>query len=215
LGIPDDVKEILKNHDWDDTIPRLLKFSKDRMKSLQLYGETGGDSAGGKSPKDFVAEAIKKTYLGDRKWDPVRVPDLRKFLFGVIRSDTNHFAESVENKRTRSTEKLASLAEEEGKHFVDTIQSSMPGPDEVLITEEQRKEDDVFFDDFIGYLDTEDDLIKVVECIMDGKNEPRKIAQELALEVSVVNNAKKKLGRRLNDFRQHRATQAESEKGGE
>jgi hypothetical protein len=81
---------------WNDLYPRLLLVAEGKLNRLIWRGTRFGPIPGGQTSHDFVQAAIEKTTRGIRAWNP----DISIFqhLAGVVLSDINHLANSVENQ---------------------------------------------------------------------------------------------------------------------
>jgi len=156
----------------------------------------------GKTAEDIVTEAILKIYEGERAWSPDRNPDLLEHLKSIIDSDLNHLAEGSENRTIRTAAVLRSENENgsNGVEVIDNTSASDPSPDEEIIKQEDERQSNAFLFAFIDFLNSEKELITVVECIMDGLQKPKDIARKLTMNVLDVNNLQKKMRRRLWEF---------------
>lgn len=85
--------------DWDDLVPRLLLLAISRLYRMTWRGRAGEPPPGATQAEDFVNDAISKTIAGVRLWNPENCT-LFQHLAGVVVSDINHAAESVENRTT-------------------------------------------------------------------------------------------------------------------
>jgi hypothetical protein len=85
--------------DWNDLYPRLLLVAEGRLNRLIWRGKSFGPIPGGYTSHDFVQAAIEKTKGGIRVWNTEI--SLFQHLAGVILSDINHLANSIENQNTR------------------------------------------------------------------------------------------------------------------
>lgn len=184
-----EIRAKLDKYDWNDAYPRLVKFALSRIRGRYWYGNKGNDNAAGQQAEDFVSAALVKTYDGTRVWNPQTCSNLLDFLFGVIRSDINHAAESLCNKKTTELEAEGNI--------LDQPQQSFSSPRDELEVQEQ----DEYLFGFIGFLKDEPVLIKMVEYIMDGILTPKEMALKLGIDVYEVYNHKKRLGRRLKEYR--------------
>lgn len=179
--IPANVKELLDRHDWDDTIPRLIKFALTKIKRMSWYQQQGGQVAAGKMAEDFVMDAIVKVYKGQRQWDPEAMPDLLIYLFGVVRSEIHHHSQSLENRCLQ---------------FLDTLPAQ--GQKSAESTEDEPAEKG-FLDGFLKDIKDEPQLARIAALAAAGKK-PRDIAAELHIHVTSVYNARKVLRRRLEEY---------------
>jgi len=82
--------------DWNDLYPRLLLVAEGKLNRLIWRGTRFGPIPGGQTSHDFVQAAIEKTKEGTRAWRPGI--SIFQHLAGVILSDINHLANSVENQ---------------------------------------------------------------------------------------------------------------------
>jgi hypothetical protein len=85
--------------DWNGLYPRLLLVAEGRLNRLIWRGKSFGPIPGGHTSHDFVQAAIEKTKGGIRVWNTEI--SLFQHLAGVILSDINHLANSMENQITR------------------------------------------------------------------------------------------------------------------
>lgn len=188
-NIPADVKERLDRHDWDDTIPRLIKFALIKIHQMSWYQEQGGQVAAGKMAEDFVMDAIVKVYKGQRQWDPQSMPDLLSYLFGVLRSEIHHHSQSLENRCFR---------------FLDTLSEEKKKDSEPSSHTEKK---DNFMEGFLNSIQDDPQLAQVALLVAQGRK-PREIATELHIQVNSVYNMRKVLRRRLEEYLTHHRDQS-------
>ncbi|MBZ0166142.1 MAG: hypothetical protein K8I00_04985 [Candidatus Omnitrophica bacterium] len=179
--IPADVKQLLDQHDWDDTIPRLIKYAVTKIRRLSWYQEQGGQVAAGKMAEDFVMDAIVKIYQGQRQWDPETMPDLLIYLFGVLRSEINHHSHSLENRCL---------------HFLDALSDRRQKDAQTADTD---KMPDGFMEGFLAEIKDAPRLAEVAALLAAGRK-PAAIAQELNIDVNEIYNLRKVLKRRLENY---------------
>ncbi|HMA74427.1 MAG TPA: hypothetical protein VKP67_23500 [Xanthobacteraceae bacterium] len=84
--------------DWNDLYPRLLLVAEGKLNRLIWRGTRFGPIPGGQTSHDFVQAAIEKTKQGIRIWNPEI--SIFQHLAGIILSDINHLANSIENQVT-------------------------------------------------------------------------------------------------------------------
>jgi len=84
--------------DWNDLYPRLLLVAEGKLNRLIWRGTRFGPIPGGQTSHDFVQAAIEKTKRGIRIWNPEI--SIFQHLAGIILSDINHLANSIENQVT-------------------------------------------------------------------------------------------------------------------
>ncbi len=179
--ISDDVKALLDEHDWDDTIPRLIKYALNKIRGLTWYQEPGGHVAAGKMAEDFVMDAVVKVYTGQRQWDPQAVPDLLTFMFGVVRSEISHHSNSLENRCL---------------HFLDAL-----SPNTRKAAEQAGPDDNEpgFINGFLNEFRDDPRMAKVVALAAAGRK-PRDIAAELSISITDIYNMRKVICRRLENY---------------
>jgi hypothetical protein len=88
--------------DWNDLYPRLLLVAEGKLNRLIWRGTRFGPIPGGQTSHDFVQAAIEKTKRGIRTWNPE--VSIFQHLAGIILSDFNHVANSIENQITQSSD---------------------------------------------------------------------------------------------------------------
>ncbi|MDD5286787.1 MAG: hypothetical protein PHD54_13105 [Desulfuromonadaceae bacterium] len=201
----DRVLDLLNQHPWEVTIPKLEAHALNKSRRLFWRSIYGGHLPGGKEVVDLVQQSIEKVLYDQRKWDPDANPDLFIYLKGIVDSDINHLADSEDNKLTRSETKLVSGADCEGDEteisFFDLKPSDLPSPVEILLQEEEEDLAYKFFWGFHESLSDKPRLQKIVECILDDVDKPADIAQKLGEHVNDIYNARKQLQRRLEEYR--------------
>jgi hypothetical protein len=85
------IRTELDKQDWDEVLPRLLKYAESAARTLSWLGI-------GFDPMELVNEAISMAYgAGEggtyRNWDRQKCPKLETFLIGIIKSNISHQAE--------------------------------------------------------------------------------------------------------------------------
>ncbi len=187
----------LNNVEQDRLYKRLTHHANCKMRRLTWRGAY--IARGGSVPKayeaaDFVNDAIQKALDGDRNWNRQAYPTLEGFLQSIIDSDINHMAESVDNAKVRRESYSAGEGTPSGLCEILGRESE---PIRILIDEECRKQ---FHQAAIQALKDDPFLAKLLECLEAEITEPLEIAELLAITVDEVNNAKKRLRRKLNEL---------------
>lgn len=140
--------------------------------------------------------AISKLLDGVRQWDPQAQPDLAKHLFNAIDSESSNLAKSAENRKTgrisNSSEDQATMPELASSQFQDEI---------------GRRSDDWLLA-FWDSLSDEPELQAVVAEIVEGSVKPREIAAALGIGVEELRARRRKLSRRMSQYRQVSVTVA-------
>ena len=176
----DELRSRLDQEDWDEHLERLIVFADRLIKQSFWRGEHSRLAPGGKEAVDFAMESIVDVYTGAdtgvRTWDPLKTPNLRSHLFGVVRSKISNAFNAAENKDIR-------------------INDDMPEPSPA------ESPDDTFLWELFDDLADEPDLQKVIEAVVDGHDKRSEIADALGLAPSEVSNLRKRLGRRITAYR--------------
>src|SRR5262245_33436415 len=109
--------------DWNDLYPRLLLVAEGKLNRLIWRGMRFGPIPGGHTSYDFVQAAIEKTKEGIRAWNPEI--SIFQHLAGVILSDINHLANSVENQITHlNDEKVIQIEDHRATREASDISKS-------------------------------------------------------------------------------------------
>lgn len=109
--------------DWNDLYPRLLLVAEGKLNRLTWRGARFGPVPGGQTSHDFVQAAIEKTTGGIRAWNPAI--SIFQHLAGVILSDINHLANSMENQITHyDDEKVIPIEDHRATPEVSAIRRS-------------------------------------------------------------------------------------------
>lgn len=201
----DAARDLLEGHPWETTLPLLVEYARQRMKTRWWGGLTDGRLPGGREATDVAYEAVEKVLSGTRRWDPAAEPDLVRHLKDVIESDLNHLAVGFENRQV-STESVldsrAAVAPASG--FLAGLPSGDPAPHEAAVRMEEEREGAAFADAFLASLDGDPGMREVVRCIFGGIVKPADIAAATGLPVAGIYNMRKRLQRRLTLFYQYR-----------
>ncbi len=207
-------KKFIEGQDWKIIIFKLTKYALYRLKLYKWYGKEGGNVGAGKTAEDYAMQAIEKFLDGTRHWSPEKC-DLLGFLKGCIKSDMGHQANGWENKNFTDLDGGdGALANEK---FLKTIKIGDTTPRESLASQEARVAVQQITDEFIDLItkDKDQDMVKVLECIMDGVNKSQDMARKMGKTIVDINNLKKKFQRRSDEFQKlYLSRQVETIKGG-
>lgn len=129
----------------------------------------------GEEPADFAIEAIEDVYLGIRTWDPATHPDLKAFLFDVVKSKVSNSAQKTAAKNLPLEERL------EG--------ASPSNLDETALKNEMCR-----------VLEHDQALIDVVECYQNGCQKPAEVAEVLKISVEELRNRRRRIERQCKDL---------------
>ena len=195
------VRERLRRHPWDETIPRLLRHTRSRIRAMVWRGRPGGELPGGQEAEDLVYGSIAKLMDGTRKWDPAREPDLEAHLRDIIGSELNHLAVGFENRRMVGEAALPRLKEEDAPaQPLDRFPSAELPPPDAMAERTNNAEGEAFAKGFLDSVADDAPLKAVAALVMAGETKPAEIARTLGIPVAEVYNTRKRLQRRLTEF---------------
>jgi hypothetical protein len=181
----------LSDEEWGELLERLTLYAAYKM--IRLYwrgvrGSRGGKTPGGLEPQDLAAEAVLSVIDGTRTWNHDVAPDLLGFLRGVVDSKISHLVESLENRVTRRANPSGCGSANPG-----TIETGID-PVEVSADAEYQER----FRRLVTKAISGDKLVfKVFECLQAEITKPADMAVVLDVEVQQINNAQKRLRRKV------------------
>ncbi len=198
--IDNKVLELLHRADWEDIIPRLMKYVLSKL-SIRTGSPLEGISIN-EIAHDIVNESIRKVVEGTRKWDPARGPLLKFLKFSVIRSEIDHLYKSDYYDLTQRIHvspddaesepaKIADLSDSSNK--LDKQNSNISSASEQIINEIETR------DSILKAVEGDDELTDIALCMLDGAYKPEEIANQLNVDTKVIYNAKKRLQRIYKD----------------
>lgn len=175
--------------------------------SRRLYWRTGNaiDLPRGETVDSIVSKAFTKVLTGERRWDLIKMPDLKKYLMGVIDSLLNHLAEHKDNTTLRPLPRL----EDGGDAPLDAAQHTMPGqqplrdPEAVLLQQETANHQAQVLQHLFDSAQDDPLVLQILEAMQAGHGKPGDIAGVLDLPVSEIYKALKRLDRKLIRVRQN------------
>ena len=174
--------------------------------SSRLYWRTGNavDLPRGETVDSIVSKAMTKVLTGERRWDPIKMPDLKKYLMGVIDSLLNHLAEHTDNTILRAMPRL-----EDGSDVpLDAAQNAMPwqqpprDPETALLQQETANYEAQVLRQLFDSAQDDPLVLQILEAMQAGHGKPGDIATVLELPVSEIYKAFKRLDRKLIRVRQ-------------
>jgi hypothetical protein len=169
----------IRDENWKELIPRLLYFAELRLRRLRWQR---GCIPGGRSAQDFVHDAIEKALSGNRKFNSTK--DVLKNLCQIISGDISHQVMSYENRNV----------------------SSMNDSTDNLPDEEPSAESIVHYrcmcEKLLSYLDR-DPVARIIAELMLYHDivASYDLGIRLQLPISEIENAKKRLRRRCEEFK--------------
>lgn len=185
----EEVCDAISNATWNDLWPRLLLFTKKLIARKYWRGVLGGNIPGGIDSCDIVMRAIEQALSGDRKWNGDS--DLYSFLCSTITSNVNHLATGYENKKTVLLQWDSDCGVGE-PHLEDTNL----GPSDISERVRKRRMVERWLDVL-----KDDPLVYDIACyiVYYDIDEPSQLAERLGATVPDINNAKKRLRRRISE----------------
>lgn len=162
--------QLLDEFDWGTAIIKLTAYA------ISICSFRGKLLPKGLEAEDLVMNAIEKLYNGDRAWNPVKDPDLLRYLKSVIKS--------ILSNETSSCDSKVLYVDEE-------ILDSDPIFDSHL-------EEEIYCKDLDRNISLamqgDPELCLVYKALKDGFR-PAEIAEEYYIDIRAVRNAQKRLHR--------------------
>ncbi len=191
-------KEFLSSEEGKECYTKLLSHSKYLLDRYQF--------ASGKNleldPEDIVSEAICKVLEDKRHWDAESV-STEAALKKIIQSVIDHSFDTVKSLLTSRF-----LQDHDREVFVplpaeSEINSYAEGtrvltPEELFFSENDSKD---FKVNLLKVLEGHPELEDIALCVLEGISKTQRIAEELGITVTEVNNRKKRLKRKEKEIR--------------
>lgn len=156
-----------------------------------MFPQVGKKTPAGYGPRDVVHDIVEKFLFGKRKWNKEKYATIEKCLLSAIDSQINHMMTSLKKKPV----KRLAITRDDGKR----IQAyELPGrePEPIIIVEDQESATE--FHEAVKQIISEEEVFKqIYECIEADITEPSEISDITGIDVKDINNAKKRLRRRL------------------
>jgi DNA-directed RNA polymerase specialized sigma24 family protein len=187
----------LSDDQWTELVERLAHHAS--CKLLRLYwrgilGSRGGRVPGGVESADLASAAIVDVLDGTRVWDPEAHPDLLKFLRSIVDSKVSHLVSEVENRKSRRF--APPDAEEEGS-AAHGVTGREPDPADFIQDSEAAEK---FRAMVLKAIEGDELAYKVFECLEAEYSKPSEMADLLGVPVSNINNAQKRLRRKVSEL---------------
>jgi DNA-directed RNA polymerase specialized sigma24 family protein len=187
----------LSDEQWTELVERLTLHAACKLLGLHwrgILGSRGGAVPGGVEPADLASVAIVDAIQGTRPWDPEAHPDFLKFLRSVVDSKVSHLVGKVENRKSR---RLAPTdCDEEGAAAYD-LAGREPDPAGFY---QDLEAADRFQAKVRGVLEGDEVAVQVFECLNAEYTKPQEIDEILGLSVPEINNAQKRLRRKVYEL---------------
>lgn len=201
--IAPDVLQAVEDQLTDEVVTRLIAHAQHKRQRLWWQGIRNGEMPEGIEPSDIIARAVEKTLTGKRRWDPSKNPDLYAYLTSVVDSDINHAAESWANQYLRTASSLRPDGDDDqGGSYLDGLSARTPNPEQLALAAEGEKASEEFLLGLLENLEDDPLLYRMVELItFDDINKPADLAARLEKKTKDINNARKRLRRRVEKYR--------------
>jgi DNA-directed RNA polymerase specialized sigma24 family protein len=186
----------LTNDEWAEYLERLTYYADNKFLAYGWMGNSKKSERIGPraiSPQDLAAEAILSVIQKRRRYNPDH--DLMKFLQSIVDSTINNLSNLAEHKVKKP------LVQETYEQVDNLTSVGFPGnepePSRICISKELvEKLKASLTSDF-----NKDKLIRgLFECMEGGITKRREIAQLLGVRVKEVDNARKRLYRRIREI---------------
>jgi hypothetical protein len=187
----------LSDDQWAELVERLTLHASCKLLRLcwrGIVGSRGGAAPGGVEPADLAAAAITDVIEGTRSWDREAQPDFLNFLRGVVDSKVSHLVREVENRKSR---RLAPADSGEEGAAAHGVAGREPDPAQFV---QEREAADRFRARVFKAVEGDEIASKVFECLEAEYTKPQEMAELLGLTVSEINNAQKRLRRKVNEL---------------
>lgn len=187
MTISSDVFEKLQSQDWADLLPRLAFYARREIRRR-------GWSTRHFPPEDFASTAIHRVFIGKRKWDPAKDPDLLLYLCSVIDSLIGHLPSqkkwilSLRDMQNPTNIELAELGHDEDAHH---------DPEAAVLQAELEAESETAFWELYESMPEDPRVQEILDCIHEGMSKREAIVKKLGIAPSEFDNARRRLKDRL------------------
>jgi hypothetical protein len=179
---------------WKEAVERLTLHAYRKFVRLHWRGmpfARGGAVPGGVTPQDVAAEAIEDAIAGKRVWNRQAEPDFYSFLRSVVDSKVSHLAECLENQLTRRI-----LVPADGDDPPPAYEVADPALDPATVC--VNKDSLEKFRGAVLAAVQGDTLVEgVFSCLEAEVTRPQDMAVLLDSTVKDINNAQKRLRRKV------------------
>jgi hypothetical protein len=159
----------------------------------------------GETVNSVVSLALEKVWSGERRWNPERQLDFKRFMRDVIDSLINHLAQGKDNILLRS-------APQEGRPGRDDLDwhtgskkaahtewlaRAETTPEQALLDQESEAKKNEAIKALLDECASDQVLTKIVNAMLEGHDQCGEIAEAAGIEVKDVYNAMKRLDRKI------------------
>jgi RNA polymerase sporulation-specific sigma factor len=185
--------------EWVKALNRMTIYAQRIFIRLGWWRNGSFESPRGHKPEEIACEAITRVLSGPRNYDARKCPDFYQYLRGVVRSIISHIVGSSDFKRRMSIPSATTSEEEtieikqESKE-VDPLQACIEKEQVDINKNLIRKVESVLEKDF-----SEDKIvIGIYECYKAGIYKRSELAEYLEVDVKEIDNAQKRLRRKMD-----------------
>lgn len=174
-------------------LKRLTLYADRKLVRLRWRGIQGGAPPRGIQAEDLAAEAITRVIEGKRAWDQQEQPDVLQFLKGIVDSLVSQLVNSFDNRRTR---RLGPTGVGEEGSAAPTFAGRELDPAQFVADREAAER---FRAPILKALEGDAVASQVFECLEADITKPSEIAEYLGISVTDINNAQKRLWRKVEN----------------
>lgn len=190
--------------DWTGLVERIIAYAV-QLAKIEYRWRAGTLLPKGNDIKDIVYTVIKKLYSGERTWEPDRVP-LETWLRNNVRSEMNNLFRSAFTP-SRNLREVPLETDDDSvpvdateHHAVEegVIGDKPVNPETVLIEKEKRRQRDNMINALYRAIEGDDILEAIYFAVLEGgERKPQILAEKIGVSVSEINNALRRLDRRV------------------
>jgi hypothetical protein len=185
---------------WDRLYLDLIKYAMHLMRDNYWAAVWNGRLPGAREANDIVMETVQDV-LGGKRTADLDLP-LVAVLKMVIKSKVSHLLDGLEN---RSTVDVVETEQDVDNRPEDSLSDTQAHPDEAAAIKDAEAQNSKLLDLLLEEVSDDDALLKILGCLIDGLSKRDEIAKALAMTPSEVTNHRKRLDRRLVQFREKHA----------
>lgn len=174
----------LTETEWDEITKRLILYAHHRVFRLWWRGLCP-------DPAEIAAVAICKVIDGTRNWNRSDQPDFEAFLKGIVDSEISHQVTASDNRRRSSDQVSDTVA-------FDSRPSPHGAPDRRMRDADNVAEAEQFRTLVLQEIGDDELVVRLFECLSADITAPSEIAILLERDVKEVNNAQKRLRRKVD-----------------
>jgi hypothetical protein len=209
------IRERIGWEDWATLLPEAVLYAKTQIWWRFWRGSWGGVLPEGHDGNSVAAEVIEGMLMGKCRlalgWTRER---FARELERRIRNEVRRLASLKEASKMRSEwDILPPDADDEPQSIFDWLPGAIADPGEEAEGHEEEEWREQVRADFSEYLKENAEARNVFNCLCDGVVKRREIAQRLGMSVGSVTAARKRLERKVEDFKFDRFLMASERKG--